>query len=239
MGYARLLDLLAGGDLRLLGFGVAQRALAGELRALDRATHLDVAFLIKARGFAFTVDLQGLLLGLEIAAADQDHRVLLDVVAQLAPRFDVLDQFGQALGIEAVRRIEKLEIGLVEIGDRHRFELEAVLLEALERRLLDPVDVFAAPLVHFHHGHFRCDRPQGGDELARQQHIEFGRVGGASAQGRGGDRHRLPGRRHADVELRLDVDPHAVLGDERFIAVANDPHAQDVHVDRRDFVNER
>ena len=60
---------------------------------------------------------------------------LLDVVAQLAPRFDVLDQLGQAFGVEAVRRIEELKVGLVEIGDRHRFEFEAVLLQGFQRRI--------------------------------------------------------------------------------------------------------
>ena len=37
----------------------------------------------------------------------------------------------------------------------------------------------------------------------------------------------------------LDIDAHAVLGDERVISVANDLHAQNVHIDRGDLVNER
>ena len=125
---AGLFDLLAAGDLRLLGLGVAQRPLAGEFGALHRAPHFDVAFLIEARGLALAIDFQRLLLGFEIAAADEDHQFLLDVVAQLAARFDVLDQLGQAFGVEAVRRIEEFEVGLVEIGDRDRFKFEAVLL---------------------------------------------------------------------------------------------------------------
>ena len=236
---ARLLDLLAGGDLRLLGLGVAQRTLAGEFGALHRAPDLDVALLIEPRGFAFAIDLQRLLLGFEIAAADEDHRFLLDVVAQLAPRFDVLDQLGQAFGVEAVRRIEELQIGLVEIGDRHRFEFEAVLLQAFQRRILHPGDVFAAPLVHLLHGHFRGDRAQRGNKFAGKQRVELGDVHGAPAERGGGDRHRFARRRHAHVEFGLDVDAHAVLGDERVVAVADDLHAQDVHVDRRDLVNER
>ena len=113
------------GDLGLLRLGVAQRPLAGEFGALHRAPHFDVALLIEARGLAFAVDFQRLLLGFEIAAADEDHRFLLDVVAQLAPGFDVLDELGQALGVEAVRRIEEFEVGLVEIGDRDRLRARA------------------------------------------------------------------------------------------------------------------
>ncbi len=123
-----LLDLFAAGDLRLFRLGVAQRPLAGEFGALHRAPDFDVALLIEARGFALAVDFERLLFGFEIAAADQDHRFLFDVVAQLAARLDVLDELGQAFGVEAVRRIEEFEIGLVEIGDRDGLEFKAVAL---------------------------------------------------------------------------------------------------------------
>ena len=130
VGDAGFFHFLAAGDLRLLGLGVAQRPLAGEFGALYRAPHFDIALLIEARGLAFAVDFQRLLLGFEIAAADEDHQFLLDVVAQLAAGFDVLDELGQALGVEAVRRIEEFEVGLVEIGDRDRFKLQAVPLQS-------------------------------------------------------------------------------------------------------------
>ena len=155
---SRLFDLFPAGDLGLFRLGVAQRAFAGELGALHGAPHFDVALLIEAGSLAFAIDFERLLLGFKVAAADQDHRFLLDVVAQLAPRLDVLDQLGQAFGVEAVRRIEEFEIGLVEIGDRHGFELEPVLLQPFQRQLLHPGDVFAAPFVHFLHGHFGGDR---------------------------------------------------------------------------------
>ena len=112
------LDLLARRDLRLLGLGVAQRALARELGALHGAAHFDVALLVQPRGLALALDIERLPLGFEVAGADQDHRFLLDVVAQLAPGLDLLDQLGQAFGVEAVRRVEVFEVGLVEIGDR-------------------------------------------------------------------------------------------------------------------------
>ena len=100
--------VFARGDLRLLGLGLAQRALARDFGALQGAAHLDVALLLEAGGLALALDIERLPLGLEVAGADPDHRVLLDVVAQLAPGLDLLDQPGQAFGVEAVRGVEDI-----------------------------------------------------------------------------------------------------------------------------------
>ena len=181
-GDARLLDLLARGDLRLLGLGVAQRALAREFGALHGAAHFDVALLVQPRGLAFALDVERLALGFEVAGADQDHRFLLDVVAQLAPRLDLLDQLRQAFGVEAVRGVEVFEVGLVEVGDRDRLKLEAVLRQPFGGRLLHPRDVIAALLVHLLHGHLGRDRAQRRDELAGEQRVQPLRLHGAAAQ---------------------------------------------------------
>ena len=239
VGDARLLDFFARGDLCLFRFGVAQRAFAGEFGALHCAPYFDVALLIEPRGLALAIDFEGLLLGLEIAAANENHRILFDVVAQLAPRLDVFDELGQTFGVEAVRRVKKLEAGLVKIGDRHRFELKPVPLQALQCGFRDPGDVFAALLMHLHHSHFGGDRAQCGNELAGQQRVELGDVHGAAAERRRGDGHRLARRWHPHIKLGFDVDAHAVLGDQRVVAVAHHLHAQHVHVDRRDLVDER
>ena len=45
--------------------------------------------------------------------------------------------------------------------------------------------------------------------------------------------------RDAHVEVRVDVDAHAVLGDERVVLGARHAHLQHVHVDGRDVVNDR
>ena len=233
------LDLLAGRDLRLLGLRLAQRAFAGDLGALHGAADLDVALLLELRGLALALDVECLLLRLEVAAADLDHRVLLDVVAQLTPRLDVLDQPRQALGVEAVRGVEELEIGLVEIGDRDGFELEPVLGEAGGRDLLNPPDILAALLVHLLHGHLGGDGAQGRDELAGEQRVQALLLHGAAANGCGSDRDRLAEGGDAHVEVRLDVDPHPVLRDERVLAPPHHAHLQDVHVDGRVVVDER
>ncbi|BAR60613.1 hypothetical protein ACVIWV_004381 [Bradyrhizobium diazoefficiens] len=239
IGDPRALDGLAGGDLGLFGLGFAQCAFAGDFRALERAAHLDVAFLLQPRGLALALDLQCLPLGLEIAGADLDHRVLLDVVAQLALGLDVLHQAGQAFGVEPVRRVEEFKIGLIEIGDRDGFELESVLGKCLRRIGLDAHDIVAAPFVHLLQGHFGRDRPDCGNELAGQQRVEPFGLHGAAAECGGRDRDGLLCGLDPDVEVGFDVHAHAVAGDHGVLAGADDAHRQHVHVDRRVVVDER
>ncbi len=182
---ARLLDLLARRELSLLGLGVAHRPLARELGALHCAAHFHVALLIEPRGLAFTFDIERLPLGFEVAGADQDHRFLLDVVAQLAARLDFLDQLRQAFGIEAVRRVEVFKVGLVEVGNGDELQLQAVLGEALGGGFLHARDVIASLLVHFLHGHFGSDRAQRRDELAGEQRMQALLLHGTAAERRG------------------------------------------------------
>ena len=239
VGNSGLLDLLARGDLGTLGLRLAQGSLARQLGALDGAADLDVALLIEAGRFALALDVERLLLGLEVAGADADHRVLLDVVAQLATVLDLADQLGQAFGIEAVRRVEELQIRLVEIGQRHGLELQAVLRQRLGGGRLDALQVDAPLLVHLHHAHLGGDRAQRRDELAGQESVQSLLLHRAPAEGGGGQRHGLARRRDANVEVGLDVDAHAVLGDERIVLGAGDAHLQHIHVDRGDVVDDR
>ena len=158
VGDAGFLDGLARGNLRLLRFGLAKRALARDFRALHCAPDFDIALLVEPRRLAVALDFQRLPLRLEIAGADIDHRFLFDVVAQFPSGLDRLHQVGQALGVEAIGGIEEFEIGLVEVGDGDRFEFEPVLRERLGGGGLDARDIFAALLVHLLHRHFGGDR---------------------------------------------------------------------------------
>ena len=133
VGDARLFDRFTRRNLRLLGFGLAQSAFAGDLGTLHRASHLDVALLSQAGRFAVALDVQRLSLGLQIARADLDHRILFDVVAQLPAVLDVLHQPSETLGVEPVRGIEEFEVRLIEVGDCDRLKLEAVLRQRLLR----------------------------------------------------------------------------------------------------------
>ena len=69
--------------------------------------------------------------------------------------------------------------------------------------------------------------------------MQFFGLQGTAAEGRGGDGDRLAGRLHAHIEVGLDIDAHAVAGDEGVLLGAHDWHRQDVHVDRREIVDER
>src|SRR3546814_8808131 len=95
-----------------------------------------------------------------VAAADRHYRALLDVVARLTAGLDGLDELGQALGIEAVGRVEKLQVGLVEIGDRDRLQFQAVPRQRVGNARLDGRDVDAALLVHLLAGQLGGARAQ-------------------------------------------------------------------------------
>src|SRR5207302_348951 len=84
----RLLDGFTSGNLRLFGLGLAQRAFARYFGTLQRTAHLDIALLLKAGGLTLALDLERLALGIKVAAANLDHRVLFDVVTQLALGLD-------------------------------------------------------------------------------------------------------------------------------------------------------
>ena len=154
--------------------------------------------------------------------------------------FDVLDQLGQALGVEAVRRIEEFEVGLVEIGDRHRLRARGRSApglpgaDSLTRVTYSPRRSCISSIVIS-----EATERSAETNLPESSASSVGDVHGAPAERGGGDGHRLRRRRHPHIELRLDVDAHAVLGDERVVAIAHHLHAQHVHVDRRDLVNER
>ena len=117
---ARALDRFLRSDLRLLDLALALGLLLRDFGPLLRAAHGDFALLLEARVFAFLLDRQRQLLGLQVLGADGDDRILLDVVALLLARLDFLGQARHAFGVERVRRVEQLDVGLVEIGQRRR-----------------------------------------------------------------------------------------------------------------------
>ena len=239
VGDAGLLDRLARGNLRLLGLGLAQRTFARDFRALKRAAHLDVALLVEAGGLALALDFQRLALGFEVASADLDHRILFDVVAQLALGLDVFHQAGQALGVEPVRRIEIFQVGLVEIGDGDELQFEPVLANASAAAALSRVTYSPRCSCICSMVISAATERMAETELAGEKGMQLLGLQRAPAECRGGDGDGFPRRLHADVKIGFDVDPHAVAGNDRVMLGAHDPHRQHVHVDRSVVVNER
>ena len=238
-GDVQFADLLLGDDLGLLGFPFALRFLAHDQRRLLGGAHLDLALLVEPGELLVARDLELLLLGVEVLALDQDLRLLLDVVADLAPFLDRLGELGQALRVEGVLRVEVLAVGLVEPGQRHRFELEPVLEDVLGDRRLHLLDEVDALLVKFFHRHLGGDGAERIDELALDQVLEVFGIDRPPPEGlrRVGD--RFLGRLHADIELDLGIDPHPVPGDERLLVGAMHLQAEGVHVDRHDLMQHR
>ncbi len=239
VGDAAGLDVLARGDLGALALGLSLGPLARQFAALLGAADLDLALLLEARPLALALDVERLALGLEVAGADRDHRVLLDVVAQLAAGLDVLDQARQALGVEAVRGVEVVEVGLVDVGDRHRLEFQPVGVEPDLRRLAHAPDVVVASLVHLLQRHLSGDGAQGRDELAVEQRGQPLRLQRAPAERCRGEADGLARLLDADVELRVDVDAHPVAGDQRAVVRARHGQLQRVQVHRGDVVDDR
>ena len=231
--------LLLAADPGLLGLALPGRLDAGDLCALVGAQGFQGALLVQACVFALLFQLEGLLFRFQILAPDRDHGRLLDIVAQLAARLDRLDQLGQALGVEPVRRVEEFEIGLVQIGDRDRFELEAVPGEIHSGPIRNVAHEFATPLVHLVQRALGRDGAQRADELARKQLCQPVGLQCAPAERRRrcGDRFLL--LQNPDEELGLDIDAHPVAGDDRFFPGAGDGNAHHVQVDRRHLMDDR
>ena len=180
-----------------------------------------------------------MLLGFQVARADLDRCILLDVVAQLAPLLDVLDKDSQALGIEPVGRIEELETRLIDVEDGNGLELESVARQICLHGVSHALHIIRAVLVHAAHVHRGCGRPHRTFELAGEQSVQAFRLQRAPSKRRGRHRHGAPLGLDAHVKLGLDVDAHAIFCDQRLVGGARHLERQGVHVDRRDLMDHR
>ena len=238
------LDLLAvnellGLDPRLFRFLLTQRLFARDFSRLFRAAHFNFAFLLEPRKFGVTRNDHRLTLGLEILRLDLDAGFLLDVVAGLLAQFDLLGQLGETLGIKGIIGVEMLDRGLVETGERHALQLQAVHGEIDRRNLLHFLDKFAALFMQLVHRHARRHGAQGVDKFALDQFLERFGIHGAHAERLGSDRDGLRVRLHADVKFRLHVDAQPIQRDERIGIFPLDRQAHRVHVDRHGFMKDR
>ena len=239
VGDTRGFDGLARRERGLFGLLLALRAFAGKLGALLGAVEFDIAFLFQPGLFAFAFDVERLFLGFEIAGADADHRVLLDVIAQLAALFDRFDDTGQADGVKCVGRVEIFDIGLVDIGDGNAFQFQPVLVQPFLRGLQNAGNIGVPVFVQFLHRHFAGHGAQGADEFAFEQGVQAFRFQRAPAQGGGGEADGGFGLGNTHVEFGVHVNAHAILGDQRFVAFAGYAQLHRVHVDRGNVVDDR
>ena len=173
---------LLGQNLRL-GFG------ATGLRFLQRRGGArlgclvgDVALLGKFRVLLQAQYLQRLLRSVEILLCDRDLGITHRLVTLLALGFDDLCQGRQTLGVEGIVRIEKLGVGLVELGQRRAFQFETVELKIGGDRGLHCLDEVGTLLLQVREQHRRGDGTQSIDELRLDELTQLGDVVGAIAE---------------------------------------------------------
>ena len=136
------------------------------------------------------------------------------------------------MGVEEIARIEMLDVALVEPRQRHRFELEAVVLDVGADRVLHRLDEGRALLLQLFEVHGGGDRAQAVDEFGLDQFAQFAGVVGAAAERLRGERDRGRIGFDAHIEFGADIDAHAVLGDQRIRAAAGDLQPQRLQIDR-------
>ena len=101
------LDRLAAEEGRGLGLASRARRVRGRPRRAGRRGRNSISRSCVSRAASLSRSMSSTCFSAcRLRAADQDRAVLLDVVAQLAPRLDRLDHRCQTLGVEAVRGIE-------------------------------------------------------------------------------------------------------------------------------------
>ena len=225
-------------DARRLPAPLGRRLLLGDIGLARGARGLDLALLDDRRLLLLLGEAQLLPGRVELALAHRDLRVRLDLCALLPVDGDDLGETAHTEGVERVVLVEGVEGGLVEAGERHRFEQEAVLGEVLAEDLAHRRGIPAALVLEALHGVAGRDGEHRVHELALEGLGELGGAEGLAGEGLGGDRDPLLGGPDPHVELRPDVDPEAVRGDHGGRADPLDLELRGPHVDLGHLVEE-
>ena len=202
------------------------------------ARGLDLALLGDRRLLLFLGEEELLLGGVELALAHRDLGIRLDLGPLLPVDGDDLGETAHAEGVEGVVLVESMEGGLVEAGEGHRLEEEAVLGEVLAEDLAHRRGVLAALVLEAVHGVAGRDGKHRVHELALEGLRELGGTESLAGEGLGGGRDPLLGGPDPDVELRPDVDAQAVRGDDGGGADPLDLELRGPHVDLGHLVEE-
>ena len=226
-------------DARFFGGDHCRLARLGRFRVARRPDLLDLEMLVDLRFFFLLGQDEPLLGGLELGLPHRNLGIGLDLRALLAVDGDDLRELAQPDRVERVVLVERRKRRLVEPRQRYGVEQNAVLLEIVAQQIGDIRDKLGAPLVQAVHGMTRRHCLHGVDETAFEQianAVDRERLGAERLRGRG----NAFGRRDdPHVKLKLDIDPHAIFGDHRFVAGTTDLDAQRAHVDLFDLVQKR
>ena len=250
LGDPRLLDrairldlggvrLLLCGDPCLIRLALAFGLLARHLGRLFGTPHFQLALLLQPREFGVARDRERRAGRLQVLRLDLHARVLFDVVARLLAQLDLLGQLGETLGVKGIVGVEMLDRRLIQPGQRHAFQFQAVHRQIGGRDLLHLLDEIAALFVQLVHRHTRRDGSQRIDELALDQLLQHFRLHRPLAERLCRGRQRLAIGANADVELGAHVDAQPVERDERIAIAPLDREPHRVHVDRHRLVQHR
>ena len=179
-----------------------------------------------------------------LVASSWVWRTEMSASASISVRFFLLhgDDLGELAHpdrVEGVVLVERRERRLVQPGQRHRIEQHAVLRQVVAQQLGDLATNSArfscsVSIVSLAATDCSASTKRPSSRLRMPSGVKALRAdrlrGGGDALDRG---------LHAHVELELDVDAHAVVGDQRLFAGAPHLHADGAHVDLVDLVQER
>jgi len=196
------------------------------------AGDLDFTLLPQHRELLIFLDGELLARGIQVFGAHLHLGVLLHVVALLAARFSLLGQAGQTFRVKSVVRVEELFVGLVQAGQRHGLQLQAILLQVFGHGVLHGLHKVSALVLQLLDGHGSGGCAQRIDELVFHQLLEFIGAHRAGAQRLCGNADRLGRLLHAHEESGRHVHPHPVFGDQAFALAALHFELERVHVDQ-------
>ena len=235
-GNAFQIHFAFGGNFCFFGFTFFGGFLLGNAGFLFGAAQGDFALLVQLRIFFFAQDLQAAAFGFQIFAADGQIGVLLDVVAFFAAYFNGFSQTGQAFRVEGVLRVEEFKCRLVQAGQRHGFQLQAVFIQIFRYDLLHFLHEIHPFFMQLFHGHFGGDGTQAVHKFAFHQFFQLrGRHGFHTQRLRGGGNAFGSGF-HAHIKFGGHVHAHAVARNQGLVGFAAHFQSQRVHVYGDDFM---
>ena len=228
-----------GGNLRFFRLAFFGRFLLGDAGFLLGAAYGDFALLLQFGVFFLAQNVQAGALGFQVFGFNRQIGILLDVVAFFAAHLDGFGEAGQTFRVKRVLRVEEFEIGLVEAGQRHRLQLQAVFIQIFGYELLHFLHKIHAFFMQFLHRHFRRHRTQRINEFAFHQFFQLVGRHGFHAQSlrRRGD--ALADRLHAHIKLGHYVHPHPVARNQRLFGGTAHFQTQRIHIHRNNLVQHR
>ena len=212
--------------------------LLGDLGLLGRAQAFQFLNLGDLCLLLIPFDTQLAALGLHRGLTDSDLGLGVDLGALFLGLGDDLRQFPHTDSVKGVVFIKRVKRGLVQSGQRDRFQLKPVFQQIFGYCILNFLHEFRAVLVQLVHGHLRSHRTQTVHQLTFDHLAKLIDVEGPVAQCLGRAADAFDRGVDRDIEFHADIDAHPILGNQGRIRGALNLKPQGLHVDRADLVQQ-